>query len=275
MNLNINDAFEMAEKAHKDQKRKFDGSSYIGHLREVFNILAYAGVEEEDIFIAGILHDTLEDTGLTEADIKARFGKRVSYIVQSLTDDKTLSLGQRKSLAIEKVKVLPSAALIIKLADLISNTSAIPGSWDELEVTVYIKHCSMILEAAKQNPHLSAELQKLLKLADFFMLAQTTGSTEYSYLCELVEQGLLYWCDEEQYFVIANYLVDSLDASKLVNQILEDAFYLGLFRGITLSKKESKLFSIAWEQALETDIPVVYGTPQKALCQRVVLTTLS
>jgi len=271
MNLNITDAFEMAAKAHEGQKRKFDGSSYIAHLNEVFNILAYAGVEDEDIFIAGILHDTLEDTSLTEADIQARFGNKVLLLVQSLSDDKSLILEQRKALAVAKVKVLSSAALTIKLADLISNMSAIPTSWDEHRVKAYMEHCRMILEAASQNPHVNGVSQKLIKLAEFFLQAQTEGCDEYTHLCKLAEQGLLYWFDEEQYFVAANHFEGSNEACKLVRPMLEDSFCLGLLRGIALSNRKSKLMSITWEQVSESDDPLIYGTPKKAACQRIVL----
>jgi|GEM_PF-1364293 len=273
MNLNITDAFEMAAKAHEGQKRKFDGSSYIAHLNEVFNILAYAGVEDEDIFIAGILHDTLEDTNLTEANIRARFGNKVLLLVQSLSDDKSLALEQRKALAVAKVKVLSSAALTIKLADLISNMSAIPTSWDEHRVKAYMEHCRMILEAASQNLHVNGVSQKLIKLAEFFLQAQTEGCDEYTHLCKLAEQGLLYWFDEEQYFVVANHLEDSNEACKLVSPMLDDSFCLGLLRGIALSNRQSKLMSITWEQVSESDDPLIYGTPKKAACQRIVLKT--
>lgn len=271
MNLNINNAFEMAAKAHEGQKRKFDGSSYIGHLKEVFDLLAYAGVEEEDIFIAGILHDTLEDTDLTGANIQARFDKKVLLLVQSLTDDKSLTLQQRKALAVAKAKVLSSAALTVKLAALISDMSAIPRSWDEHRISAYMEHCRMILEAARQNRSLNEASQKLIKLAEFFLQAQMESCNEYSELCELAKQGLLYWFDEEQYFVEANHLEDSNEACKLVGQMLDDSFCLGLLRGIAVSDRESKLMSITWEQVFKSDDPLIYGTPKKAACQRVVL----
>ena len=94
---------------------------------------------------------------------------------------------------------------------------------------------------------------------------------EYSELCELAKQGLLYWFDEEQYFVEANHLEDSNEACKLVGQMLDDSFCLGLLRGIAVSDRESKLMSITWEQVFKSDDPLIYGTPKKAACQRVVL----
>lgn len=261
----------MAVNAHAGQTRKFDGSSYIGHLKEVFDLLAYAGVEEEDIFIAGILHDTLEDTTLTEADIRVRFGNGVSILVKSLSDDKSLRLEKRKSRSIKNVKELSSGALTIMLADLISNLSAIPRIWDEQKIKFYLKHCMSILEAAGKNSQPSIALKKLFKMANFFLSAQKEGSSEYSHLCELAKDGRLFWCDEGHYFVVADHLEGSNEVSKLLCSMLEDAFYLGLLRGISTCTEETKLMSITWEQVLESDEPLIYGTSQEVHCQRVIL----
>ena len=139
MNLKITGAFNLAAKAHGHQTRKYDGSSYTLHLREVYILLEYAGVQDEKVLIAGLLHDTLEDTALTAAEIEAQFGSEVCSIVQSLTDDKTASFASRKAAAIVKVRTLSGGALSIKLADLISNMTAIPAAWDAKKLMRLVK----------------------------------------------------------------------------------------------------------------------------------------
>lgn len=273
MNLNITTAFDTAAKSHGQQTRKYDGSSYTVHLNEVFNLLAYAGVEDEQVLFAGILYDTLEDSSLTAKDIETQFGNNVLSIVLSLTDDKSLSLASRKALAIEKAKTLPAAALTIKLAALISNMSAIPGSWHTNKIAVYIDHCRAVLNAVQQNPRANSVSQNLVALADFFYKGQTSGCQEYSNLCELAEQGLLYWNEDGLHFVIANHLESSNEASKLASRTIAEAFHLELLRGLTVSNVLPKMMSLTWEQFSGSDEPLIYGTASRVQCQRVLLKT--
>lgn len=76
-------AVEMARKAHEGQFRK-TGEPYIIHPLAVKKILEEWGMDEDTI-IAGILHDTVEDTELTLNDIKAEFGESVAFLVDGVT----------------------------------------------------------------------------------------------------------------------------------------------------------------------------------------------
>jgi guanosine-3',5'-bis(diphosphate) 3'-pyrophosphohydrolase len=121
----------LAAEAHNSQKRKSDNSPYLCHLVEVQNLLVnVANVTDEDIIIASVLHDILEDTRISKAHLLQEFGSRVTNIVVALTEDKTIPLNQRRKTAIEKIKTAPPSVKLIKLADICSNAKSIPRSWD-------------------------------------------------------------------------------------------------------------------------------------------------
>ncbi len=89
----INHAIEVAKKAHEGQFRK-TGEPYIVHPLAVKKILEEWGMDEDTI-IAGILHDTIEDTSLTLEDIKKEFGESVAFLVDGVTKLSTARNGMR------------------------------------------------------------------------------------------------------------------------------------------------------------------------------------
>ena len=86
-------AVTIARKAHEGQFRK-TGEPYITHPLAVKKILEEWGMDEDTI-IAGILHDTVEDTGLTLGDIKKEFGESVAFLVDGVTKLSTARNGMR------------------------------------------------------------------------------------------------------------------------------------------------------------------------------------
>ena len=89
----VSRAVEMARKAHEGQFRK-TGEPYIVHPLAVKKILEEWGMDEDTI-IAGILHDTVEDTDLTLNDIKQEFGESVAFLVDGVTKLSTARNGMR------------------------------------------------------------------------------------------------------------------------------------------------------------------------------------
>ena len=79
----IQKAFNFAEKAHKKQKRA-SGEPYINHCVAVATILAEMRVPPA-VIAAGLLHDTVEDTKISIADIRTEFGKEISLLVDGVT----------------------------------------------------------------------------------------------------------------------------------------------------------------------------------------------
>ncbi len=89
----IEHAIELAKKAHEGQFRK-TGEPYIVHPLAVKKILEEWGMDEDTI-IAGILHDTVEDTPLTLDEIKKEFGESVAFLVDGVTKLSTARNGMR------------------------------------------------------------------------------------------------------------------------------------------------------------------------------------
>jgi len=79
----INKAFKVAEKAHSGQKR-FSGEPFITHPLSAAYFLSELGLDSTTI-AACLLHDTLEDTSLTHADLEKEFGKEITFLVDGVT----------------------------------------------------------------------------------------------------------------------------------------------------------------------------------------------
>lgn len=128
-------AIQMALSAHEKQIRKIDGKPYVAHPLEVGILLSNFGCDEETI-IAGILHDTVEDSYITLKDIEDHFGNQVRHYVDCCTEkDKTLDWHTRKKLYLEQIEKAPIECHYIIAADKISNLTSIseyPSSfvWD-------------------------------------------------------------------------------------------------------------------------------------------------
>lgn len=130
-------AASFAAKKHYNQKRKGnDAAPYINHPLEVANILASVGeIEDYDILIAAVLHDTIEDTETTKEEITELFGEKVCNYVLEVTDDKSLPKAERKQLQVEHAPHLSGGAKVIKLGDKISNIRDVadnpPDGWSD------------------------------------------------------------------------------------------------------------------------------------------------
>ena len=121
-----------ATAAHAGQKRKYTGEPYINHCKNVVAILEEASpfhaIGNAEPISAAWLHDTLEDTKVTHADIVSFFGARVARLVKEVTDVSTKEDGNRavrKQKDLEHLALASPEAQTIKLADLISNTQSI------------------------------------------------------------------------------------------------------------------------------------------------------
>jgi (p)ppGpp synthase/HD superfamily hydrolase len=135
-------AYLFAAQKHRKQRRKdSEGTPYINHPIDVANILAEAGVTDTDTLIAGILHDTVEDTGTSAREIAYTFGENVAKVVLECSDDKSLSKIERKKLQIEHAKHISDSAKVVKLADKFSNCNDLmvnrPSNWSDREIKGY------------------------------------------------------------------------------------------------------------------------------------------
>ncbi|HEX4041150.1 MAG TPA: bifunctional (p)ppGpp synthetase/guanosine-3',5'-bis(diphosphate) 3'-pyrophosphohydrolase [Xanthobacteraceae bacterium] len=121
----LNRAYVYAMRAHGEQKRA-SGDPYISHPLEVAAILTELKLDDATI-AAALLHDTIEDTDATRAEIDRLFGHQIGRLVDGLTKLKRLELVSREAKQAENLRKLLLAiaddvrVLLIKLADRLHN----------------------------------------------------------------------------------------------------------------------------------------------------------
>ncbi len=139
----ISAAAVFAAKKHGDQKRK-SGEPYLIHPIACADILMSFNMDADTV-CAGLLHDTIEDTGTTEEEIASLFGKEVGIMVQAVT--KITRITQDKSIQeAETIKKMFFAmskdlrVIIIKLADKLHNMRTLSGLKSDRRIA-YAKDC--------------------------------------------------------------------------------------------------------------------------------------
>lgn len=111
-------ALELARRAHERQKRD-EGDPYIIHPMRVTNtLIGDLNVTDSDMIIAGLLHDVVEDTDISLAEIRRKFGERVVKLVSALTRDKEKETKKDK---FEKTVNGPEDVRLIKACDWLDN----------------------------------------------------------------------------------------------------------------------------------------------------------
>jgi len=122
----VDEAYRFAAEFHKNQKRR-SGEAYINHPVEVALILAHDLHMDEDVICAALLHDTVEDTPATLADLKDLFGETVAELVDGVTKLTSIevdSMDAKQALNLRKMFLAMSRdirVVIIKLADRLHN----------------------------------------------------------------------------------------------------------------------------------------------------------
>ena len=172
-NLNkLLQAASFAAQKHTNQKRKGSNQEpYINHPLEVANLLANVGnVDDLDVLIAAILHDTIEDTGVTKDELTGLFGETVSGYVAEVTDDKSLPKAERKRLQIEHAPHLSHGAKLVKLGDKISNITDVtnnpPADWDLKRRQEYVDWGVAVVAGLRgANAELESYFDKLVEEA--------------------------------------------------------------------------------------------------------------
>ena len=118
-------AYQFSERAHAGQTRR-SGEPFVSHCVQVAHILADLGLDSATV-ASGLIHDVVEDTGVTVAEVEKEFGKEVAEIVDGLTKIAHLPTGSREERQVENYrKLLLSIAkdarvILIKLADRMHN----------------------------------------------------------------------------------------------------------------------------------------------------------
>ncbi len=131
----LNKAYVYAMQKHGSQKRA-SGDPYFSHPLEVAAILTDMHLDEATIAVA-LLHDTIEDTTATRAEIDSIFGSEIGKLVEGLTKLKKLDLVSKKAIQAENLRKLLIAisedvrVLLVKLADRLHNMRTLDVMRDE------------------------------------------------------------------------------------------------------------------------------------------------
>lgn len=158
---------------HAKQRRKAASASvipYVVHTLEAAQILTNCGIQDEDILIAAVLHDTLEDTDADPKDIQYQFGGRVLSIVQEVTDDPTVDRAAQKRVQVAAAATKGYEARLVKCADKTSNMRDIlrcPPGWTLERTKAYATHAREVVSQLNKN----ADLPDVL-LAEFWKSSQ-------------------------------------------------------------------------------------------------------
>lgn len=148
-------AFNFAAQRHIDQRRKdYRAAPYINHPANVADLVTkHTGGNDINLIIAALLHDTVEDVGVTFEELEREFGKDVADLVREVTDDKNLPKAVRKELQIEHAAHATERAKILKLADKVSNLNDLlvmpPRDWDNARVVEYFNWASKVVAGCR------------------------------------------------------------------------------------------------------------------------------
>jgi (p)ppGpp synthase/HD superfamily hydrolase len=168
--LKFTRAVHFAAIKHKGQRRKGENAEpYINHLAEVAETLAFHTEGQDwNLVIAGLLHDTLEDTNTTYEELVAAFGHDVADLVKEVTDDKSLPKTERKRLQIENARYKSARAKMLKIADKLSNLNSIlnspPKDWSLERKREYFEWAKGVVEGCQDaNSALEKAFEKIFE----------------------------------------------------------------------------------------------------------------
>jgi guanosine-3',5'-bis(diphosphate) 3'-pyrophosphohydrolase len=143
-------AISFATKCHDGQLRKGGaGIPYITHPLDVMDRLKRHGVDDEVTLAAAVLHDVVEDCGITVAFLIELFGVDVGATVAEVTDPPNVSKNKAKRLQIAKAPTMSLKAKLIKLADKTSNVHDIvenPPGWTAESIQGYTRSASDLVD---------------------------------------------------------------------------------------------------------------------------------
>ena len=197
----INRAYDTAREAHRHQTRT-TGESYITHPVAVAGVIADIGLDEASI-VAALLHDAVEDTELTLADISQAFGDEVAAIVDGVTKLDRLqfdSLEAQQAATMRKMLVAMARdlrVLIIKLADRLHNMRTLASSplekqqrvaQETLDIYAPLAHRLGMQEIKQQLEDLSFAALYPKRYAEVEHLVSTRAPERNVYLARVLGQ---------------------------------------------------------------------------------------
>lgn len=141
-----------AASAHATQTMPGSANAYLQHLGAVtFEIIAanqHTAIENLDLAIqCAMLHDTIEDQGISHAQLHDTFGLAVADGVLALSKRADLTKAEAMDDSLARIRQQPRAIWCVKLADRVSNLSNVPDHWSREKAEKYALEATKILEA--------------------------------------------------------------------------------------------------------------------------------
>ena len=169
-NARLNQAIYFATERHAGQLRKGTATPYIVHPMETMTILASMKADT-DLLIAGVLHDTVEDTDTTIDEIRILFGTEVARLVGAHSEDKSKTWEERKEKEYYDTCFAPLRLKKLVLADKLANLRSIYRDYKEVGDELWDRF------------HAGAEKQAWYygKMVDALCELQNDADTEYFY----------------------------------------------------------------------------------------------
>jgi (p)ppGpp synthase/HD superfamily hydrolase len=156
LNTKVANAIAYAVIAHGEQKRKYTHEPYVVHpiaVAEMLNALNIGATE--NMLCAAILHDVIEDCGVTAQQVEEKFGAEVAKLVVELTkvtDAKDGPRKVRKEIERQRLSKVSPEAQTIKVADMLHNMESIV-EYDPKFAKVFLTEMRELVESMKEaNP---------------------------------------------------------------------------------------------------------------------------
>lgn len=186
----MNKAIFYAIGAHTGQKRNQFNIPFVVHPIAVYKTLISLGIRDKDTLNAALLHDTIEDTAITYADIFSDFGIKVADLVNELTSDESrykvhtskgyfMDTKKKTVYLIGKMNGMTVTALIIKLADRLDHVIDIANTgskkwvhkyYIETWAHKYYIETKAILEKIdiRDNKHVQTLMLKIYNILNYY-----------------------------------------------------------------------------------------------------------
>lgn len=162
-------AYRFAAEAHRGQTVPgTDGLPYVMHVSmvamEVMATLAIESFDKPDLAVqCALLHDTIEDTEVTQGELAERFGAAVAHGVAALSKDASLPRSERMADSLERIRQQPREVWMVKLADRITNLQPPPARWSKEKRIRYRDEAKNILRAlGAASPYLARRMRAMI-----------------------------------------------------------------------------------------------------------------
>ena len=153
--LELLEALHFAAQKHAGQRRKgVAREPYINHLIEVSLLLEKStGGADPALVVAGLLHDTLEDTDTELSQLRRRFGADVAQLVAEVSDDRRLPQAERKRVQLETMGDRSQRARLLRIADKTSNLRSViespPRHWSRKRKWEYLQWAKAVVDQCR------------------------------------------------------------------------------------------------------------------------------